>query len=267
MYFEYVNGENLGDKLCSLVRAGKEQEADTVIRKYIRTVRQLAAEPRARISDEFRKVFSDVDFGCIAEVNLRCQSVTDIDLNFDNLFITDESMLTAIDYEWVFDFDIPVGYVIYRALKYLSIDITGLVDEYKNTLVKFCRKYGISEQEAELFEKMDDAFGEYVRCGRHILGEFAGTIGKPTVALNNGFDFSIDSLLEVDKKAAALKEYCEAYEIELAKSRDEVKNLKEYCSVYEIELARSRDEAEELRQKCEAFEGSLCGKVYRKLNK
>lgn len=267
MYFEYVNGENLGDKLCSLFRAGKEQEADAVIRKYIRTVRQLAAKPRAQISDEFRKVFSDVDFDCIDDENLRCQSVTDIDLNFDNLFITDESMLTAIDYEWVFDFNIPVGYVIYRALKYLSIDISGLVEEYKDTLAGFCEKYGISDKEAGLFEKMDDAFGEYVRCGRHILGEFAGTIGKQAVALNNGFDFSIDSLLEVDKKAAALKEYCEAYEIELAKSRDEVKNLKEYCSAYELELARSRDEVEELRQKCEAFEGSLCGKVYRKLNK
>ena len=267
MYFEYVNGGNLGDKLCSLFRSGKEQEADAVIRKYIRTVRQLAAKPRAQISDEFRKVFSDVDFDCIADENLRCQSVTDIDLNFDNLFITDESMLTAIDYEWVFDFNIPVGYVIYRALKYLSIDITGLVDEYKNTLVKFCRKYGISEQEAELFEKMDDAFGAYVRDGRHIIGELAKTIGKKTIVINNGADISIDSLMEAERKSEVLKEYCDAYEIELAKSRDEVKNLREYCAAYELELARSRDEAEKLRQKCEAFESSLCGKVYRKLNK
>lgn len=273
-YFEYINGENLGDKLCSLFKAGKEQEADIIVEKYVRTVKGLAVKPEAEISDAFKNVFFDMDFSCISDENISSLKITDIDLNFDNLFITGENKLTAIDYEWVFDFDIPVGYVIYRALKYLSIDITGLVDEYKNTLAKFCRKYGISEQEAELFEKMDDAFGAYVRDGRHIIGELAKTIGKKTIVINNGAGISIDSLMEAERKSEALKEYCDAYELELAKSRDDVKNLREYCAAYELELDKSRNEAEQLRRKCEAYEQdvrefdkSICGKMYRKLGK
>ena len=80
--------------------------------------------------------------------------------------------------------------------------------------------------------------------------------------------------MEAERKSEALKEYCDAYELELAKSRDEVKNLKEYCDAYELELDKSRNEAEQLRRRCEAYERdvrefdkSICGKMYRKLGK
>ena len=114
---------------------------------------------------------------------------------------------------------------------------------------------------------MDDAFGAYVRDGRHIIGELAKTIGKKTIVINNGADISIDSLMEAERRSEALKEYCDAYEVELARSRDEVNNLREYCAAYELELDKSRNEAEQLRRRCEAYDNSIFGKLYRKLGK
>ncbi|AXM89100.1 hypothetical protein B379_08025 [Anoxybacillus ayderensis G10] len=61
---------------------------------------------------EFINVFGDI--GLIK--NVKCLEVSNIDLIFENALITENGTFVIIDSEWVFPFNIPVLYILWRAL-------------------------------------------------------------------------------------------------------------------------------------------------------
>ena len=244
--FEYIQGKSLGQTLCEMYKEARQKEAEELMSRYIRTIRHMAVKPDMEKSQQFIQIFGDIDLNSISTLNKKSMPITDIDFNLDNIFWgKDSDTISVIDYEWVFDFDIPVGYIIYRVLKYLCIDIMGVVEEYKRLLSDMCERHDISETEAVLYEQMDESFGIYVRKGRSIMGELSVTIGKDRIVLN---DASISNLLMEKEHAAALKEYCDAYELKLADRNDKIKKLEERCAAHQVEL--------------EKIKNSLVGKVF-----
>ena len=253
--FEYIQGRSLGQIVCEMYRKEKRYEAEKLISRYVKTLRMLAKNPDVQVSQKFVEVFGDIDIELISPINRKSQNVSDIDFNLDNMFLSEnDNVINVIDYEWVFDFNVPIGYILYRAFKYLSINIMGFVEEYKKILLYFCDKYDIPETEALLYENMDEAFGKYVKNGRNILGELNTVIGKDRVVFN---DESVNDLLFERERANALKEYCDAYELELSGSRSKEKFYKEYCDAYELELEKKRKELSNLREYCNAYQLEL----------
>ena len=87
---------------------------------------------------EFEQVFGDVEMprGVLAA------EYVDIDLIFDNIIKTNRGW-EIIDYEWTFDFPIPINYIFYRASKFGQLP-EHLVD--------------ISDGERAIYQQMEDHF-------------------------------------------------------------------------------------------------------------
>lgn len=108
------------------------------------------------MSDEFRKVFGDV--ACEDEM---CTQVSNVDALFSNIKIDDNGKAWMFDFEWVFNFDIPYKYAIWRSYrdvyyKYLAY-LKDKISEYD-----FCKSYGFSDKELKRYQMMEKHFIEYV---------------------------------------------------------------------------------------------------------
>ena len=75
-------------------------------------------------------------------------AVSNIDGLFENLMVSD-GKLYSLDYEWVFDFPVPAGFVRYRNLVYFYYKYEGLMD-YENA-ADFLKEFGIGEELSGLY--------------------------------------------------------------------------------------------------------------------
>ena len=104
-------------------------------------------EPLSRfeVTDKFREVFGDID----VPEGEQAYPMINVDSNLDNFMVSNGKMY-CIDYEWIFDFPIPVRFVRYRTLFYAGISPDKFAD------------YGYSEEDVKFFHNMEIAFQQYV---------------------------------------------------------------------------------------------------------
>lgn len=133
-----VNESSLvGDCIESEFLEGQHITAEDA-KEYIEAVKNayMKNAKEFETSEKFEEVFGKVDLprGVLASEFL------DIDLIFDNIIKTDKGW-EIIDYEWTFDFLIPINYVYYRACKFSDLP-EHLVD--------------ISDAERIAYQQMED---------------------------------------------------------------------------------------------------------------
>lgn len=71
-----------------------------------------------KVSEGFGQIF-----GKSAGVNIKdaeCVAPANIDAIFENFIIIDHERYINIDYEWTFDFPVPIDFIKYRTLLYFS---------------------------------------------------------------------------------------------------------------------------------------------------
>lgn len=152
----YIEGEDL-DSYFYKWRNNAAEFIDQV-KKVINVY--LMPEKDEMIPFKFTEQFRDV-FGDQYPDNCECLKVTNLDLMFSNLKLTKSKELYNYDYEWVFDFEIPYEYVIWRSLE-------QLYDQYaiylKNSITKmdFLKEFGILQCNIEKYIHMNKHFTEYV---------------------------------------------------------------------------------------------------------
>ena len=123
------------------------------------------------MKDGFRRVFG-VDL-----LIDRSQSyeMTNIDMSFDNIIIDKDGCFYLIDLEWLFDFPIPIDFILFRALTNLRIKHSTLFNrDLFNALIE---KYGVTEK-IDTYEKMETSFQKFV-CGDN--GEVLNQYAKRTI--------------------------------------------------------------------------------------
>lgn len=154
--FEFVKGGSYADELYVLM---DNQEAFAgKLDEFIKLI--VSGKQREFLrSGEFDRVFlsklseGDLEDAAVDELLAGAKSLytTDVDLIPDNV-ITNDSGKYIIDYEWSFDFAIPVKFVIYRVVRYLKINADYLYERYE-----------ISDQEMKLFDLMERSFQQYIQ--------------------------------------------------------------------------------------------------------
>lgn len=71
-------------------------------------------------TEAFVQVFGDVTL----PEGQKCRKVTNIDMIFSNVVLEGDSW-HLIDYEWTFDFPIPLNFVLYRTFFWLPMRFRG----------------------------------------------------------------------------------------------------------------------------------------------
>lgn len=92
---------------------------------------------------------------------LLCVDPADIDLTFDNLTVDEGGKMTAVDYEWIMDFPVPVDYIFWRAVRY-----SDFFKSHGELASEIMRHYGVTEEMCETFYGWEVAFSTEKIGGR-----------------------------------------------------------------------------------------------------
>lgn len=201
--FEYIKGTSLTEKLNSLVYENKYVELIEVLKKYVDIIRQLHGETKFTFTDEFVQVFGQVNI----QEGIEAITHPNIDLIFDNILINDK--INIIDYEWLFNFPVPLKYILFRSLnQYLAqLDYSKVQNE-----INILAIFNIDTEDVENFLQMERNFSKYVMVNymnnyvqkatklEHIVHEMQSKTIKSQVFLDYGEGFSEENSYMIEHK-------------------------------------------------------------------
>ena len=117
----------------------------------------------------FQNIFGNVGLSD----TLKAFDISNLDMIFSN-FICNNSGMYVIDYEWVFDFQIPIEFIMFRSLFHNAF-FQGLDNEIKD---KIYGLLNITKSDRPFFEQMEYAFQEYVKGENNDFAEIYERIGQ-----------------------------------------------------------------------------------------
>lgn len=166
VYLEWLIGPTLEEELDELLFAGETEQVIEKIREYFSLFD--GCDEEFRETNEFVRVFGKCPWNKDAEgqgktAPKKSRRISDIDMIFSNVIHTDRGY-ELIDYEWTFDFPVPVKFLKYRCLNYYILG-NARREEFiwEQDLYK---EFGISPKEKRQFDSMEAHFQQYM------LGEY-----------------------------------------------------------------------------------------------
>ncbi len=162
---EFVFGKSYYSVFNEIVETKDIERIKEELQHYKAIINYDSAELREfRITPEFEEVFGTNKE--IESYGFLSSEVTDIDIIFENIIISESGQWQLIDYEWTFDFLIPQEFVLYRALVFLfqGSRISDLIS--RDEVFRFM---GIPTECEKIFEDMEGCFSKYVTKGRKNL--------------------------------------------------------------------------------------------------
>ncbi|MBE6119176.1 MAG: glycosyltransferase [Erysipelotrichaceae bacterium] len=163
LYFEYVDGTPLDIILDEEYSKNGYQGFLKLIKKYIELIKGKDNLVDFVETSDFNNVFGQVSF----DSSIEALKVANIDACFANIIVNGDTW-NLIDYEWTFDFPIPLNYIIYRSLElYISHTAKRHVLYAENIY----EDLGIDSNQIKQFRKMDKAFYAYALGNNHSFSD------------------------------------------------------------------------------------------------
>jgi len=177
--FEFAPGDSLDRLLIESVLKRNSSRFFMLLDKFVDSVRDF---PLSGIAEPYNTEASRQVFGSVGSICLGDSlAIANIDLRFDNIVLREEGVLEMFDYEWVFDFGVPVNFAIFRNMEAFCQKYA----EYMKAFVSFehlLERYGITEAEAGAYRKMEGAFQGYV-MGENSEHMIKNAYKKPVIIL------------------------------------------------------------------------------------
>lgn len=188
--FEYLEGDTLETVLDALYVEGKYNQLLDLFRQYVNAIKKANGTKKFQYTDEFEAVFGSV----YLNAGLNAADFSNIDMVVGNVIIN-KDIWNIIDYEWSFDFPIPVNFIIFRTIFYY-VYATAKRDGLKE--IGFYKLFGISEKEQEAYMQMEQNFQKYIISEITPIRDMYQSVSKGTINLNE--------ILEIRKKQEEEKE-------------------------------------------------------------
>ena len=210
-YFEFLSGRTLENKLDELYFEGKYYEIIEQIKGYSDELYALKDNQDFAVTEEFKQVFGEV----YLEGYYKSLAISNIDLIFGNIIDIDGKW-HIIDYEWTFDFPVPISYILYRAIYYY---VHGTTKRHELISLNIFKTLGITDEEKIKFELMEENFQRYVAGSKVTLSRLKQIMLKRKVPANI---FEKDDYVQIYYNRAngfseedSYKKYYEQNELEL----------------------------------------------------
>lgn len=190
--FSFAKGDTLENEIDRLLFTGKEEEARALFIRFADDLLSLAEKDSFPFqpTEDFEKVFGKAedfllrpeeerkdrdkkaDFPLSTEEEgekektrdrllLSSMKVSNIDLIPANIMLSDGWEM--IDYEWTFEFPIPVQFILYRMI-YLYLNSS--TKRSKAKAWGLYERYGISKERQEAYVRMEEHFQSYIQGKR-----------------------------------------------------------------------------------------------------
>ena len=159
--FAYLTGKTLAEELGEEIRTG--QAPVEAIRAVVEKVCEVRPEYLApfQITDRLTEVF-----GPVPKFDDQAMAVSNIDALLENILVTEDGWY-FLDYEWVYDFPVPLDFVKYRILFYFYRKYHSLMNY--GDAAEFLKEFGVNEELLEAYGDMETAFQQYVHGGNQEL--------------------------------------------------------------------------------------------------
>ena len=118
--FEYIEGVSLAKQFNQIPKT--QESVDAFVEAYIDFLKSSFKTTKfdsKSITSEFRELFGSFDYSLL-DGEVCFEEISNVDLTFSNIIYRD-SDIYIIDYEWAFECEIPIHYIVYRTLYYKSI--------------------------------------------------------------------------------------------------------------------------------------------------
>lgn len=173
--FEYLEGKTLETMLDELYLEGNYQELLELFRRYVETIRKANGSKKFVVTDEFEHIFGSF----FINQELTAADISNIDMVVGNIII-DGDRWNVIDYEWTFDFPVPVNFIIFRTIFYY-VYATAKREALKE--IGFYQIFGITQKEQEAYLQMEQCFQNYIISGIVPIRNMYAGIAKSAVSL------------------------------------------------------------------------------------
>lgn len=164
-FFPYIKGRSLAKKVNQCLWEKEKfftamQEAlDCIYGAPLQNPDNLV---EFKVTDQFRQIFGAIDdTQSQALQGMKSFRVSNVDSILSNFIEQPDGRLMCLDYEWVFEFPIPVDYLIYRTVFYYLSEncayISPCIPEQE-----YLDRFGLTEEKAAVFAQMENHFQQYV---------------------------------------------------------------------------------------------------------
>ena len=217
--FDFVSGITLEDRLNELEAAEEYPLMESLILEYSRKLSACTDITEFRRSMGFDEVFGKRDF----RKKYIAMNPCNLDMIFSNIVLDgdekEKGNWTVLDYEWVFDFAVPVQFIIYRALYYhfRNRNDGGFALYLSRKGMDVYSLCGIDIGERMLFNEMEHSFQIYIIGGAASLevmqvlmpttamridsivkmGSYLRNLDTPRIYFSRGTNFSSDNQISV----------------------------------------------------------------------
>ncbi|MGG4049562.1 glycosyltransferase [Paenibacillus favisporus] len=219
--FQFVNEPTLDSLLFNAVSLNDRDLFFYYLNGYKNILFKHAIKHKGRLiaDKDFIVVFGNK----VSFMDVECFSCSNIDLTFDNITF-DGTDFTILDYEWVFNFEVPVIFVMYRSLN-------EFFGKYNEQVKSFISKdavldlLGIPREYYDQLEEMEENFQSYV-----FGGDYEFKYGKQVEK-----EYTTYTMLM--NKLASLTEQNESNKREIDSLNDKVKNIQQEVIQYKNKAA------------------------------
>ncbi len=124
------------------------------------------------VTERYREIFGDF----YLQHGTKALYVSNLDMNFSNLVLC-EGKIYCFDYEWIFDFPVPIEFIKFRCLNsfYSKYNMYFAAKLKKNEIM---HHIGINEKDLEVLTKMEVKFQEFT-YGKNNISQYLRNYRKP----------------------------------------------------------------------------------------
>ena len=173
--FPFQKGKSFCTKLLESVGQKNKEEFYEILEEYRKLIGMFVYQDIKFVSTEnFENTFGKHEE--LGGENAAIQ--INVDLTFDNIIYLEDGTIKIIDYEWIFDFAVPIKFVYFRAVNNFFIKYSNEVQEFikRDEVLNF---FGISLEKVYL--EMDKCFVKYVYGGKEAYNTILEQYVKPYV--------------------------------------------------------------------------------------
>lgn len=152
--YKLLKEESLETRILNSIMNNNKGEFFRLLEDYYNALFYESFESQDYATAQFMEVFKRG-----TDVVFHCHEKSNIDLIFSNIFIINNEYV-AIDYEWTFDFPIPLEYIFYRVL--LHYTLTNNVFNEFTSIEEIFNHFNLDTGYFDLFRIWDHNFIDYV---------------------------------------------------------------------------------------------------------
>jgi len=163
LYLKYTDDILLSEYLIRLINNGKKNEVFKKLEEVYNILVSNSEDNSAfYICDKMKEVFGKhAEELSIFRHKHRYITLPNLDFNFENITVLSNGKYEVIDFEWVFDFLLPIEFIFYRCIRLFFSKYGEEIGNYI-TNKEIYNYFNITEEEIQLFERLNNEFFIYV---------------------------------------------------------------------------------------------------------